>query len=307
MEGADTPVLTPVPLDRLPRRLRPVVERAMRHWLGRFVVGCMTTTRRIELFDRSMTIAAQIFTSVLPILIALASWFGRNSTDVITASVSVPPDTEHALEDVLAAPSDTTFGVIGVLVVLISATSLSRALTRACAAIWELPRPTTRLSAAWRWVAVVLALALSLVAARQLHKFSEQIPPQGFWDVVVGLAADVAIVLFVPTILLAGAIPLRRLAVWGFCYAAAMFFVRPVSTAYLPRALDASAERYGSIGVAFTYLAWLYVVAFVFLASGVVAKVVVSDEGRLGAWLRGDRDARSPASGDPRPTGAVGP
>src|SRR4051794_39732961 len=113
MEGADTPVLPPVPLDRLPRRLRPVVERALEHWLGRFVIGCMTTTRRIELFDRSMTIAAQIFTSVLPILIALASWFGRNSTDVITATVSVPPGTEQALNDVLAAPSNTTFGLIG--------------------------------------------------------------------------------------------------------------------------------------------------------------------------------------------------
>jgi membrane protein len=289
MEGAETPVLPPVPLDRLPRRLRPVVERALQHWLGRFVIGCMTTTRRIELFDRSMTIAAQIFTSVLPILIALASWFGRNSTDVITATVSVPPETEGALEDVLAAPSDTTFGVIGVLVVLISATSLSRALTRACAALWELPRPTSRLSAAWRWVAVVLALAVSLVAARQLHNFSERLPPPGFWDLVAGIGTDMALVVFVPTVLLAGAIPIRHLLPWAFLYALVMLFVRPVSGAYLPRALDASAERYGSIGVAFTYLAWLYVVAWCFLAAGVVGKVLVSDEGRFGAWLRGNR------------------
>jgi len=153
----------------------------------------------------------------------------------------------------------------------------------------------------------VLALAVSLVAARQLHRFSEKIPPQGFWDVFVGVATDVAIVVFVPTVLLAGAIPLRRLAVWGLIFAIAMLFVRPVSTAYLPRALDASAERYGSIGVAFTYLAWLYVVSFVFLASGVVAKVIVSDDGRVGAWLRGTAEPRSPASGDPDQAVAAGP
>src|SRR5262245_3418475 len=286
MDRADTPVLPPVPLDRLPRRLRPVVERALRHWLGRFVLGCMATSRRIELFDRSMTIAAQIFTSVLPILIALASWFGRDSADVIARTASVPPETQGLLDEVLASPgATTTFGVIGVLVVLISATSLSRALTRACAALWDLPRPTSKLAAAWRWVAVVLALALSLVAARQLHTFSERLPPPGFWDTAVGFATDVAIALFVPLVLLAGAVPVRRLLPWAVTFAAVMVFVRPLSTFYLPHALDASAERYGSIGVAFTYLAWLYVVSFIFLTSGVVGKVVAMDEGRFGAWI----------------------
>ena len=61
-------------LAQLPARLRPFAEWVLQHWLGRFLLGCMVTTRKIELFDRSMTLAAQIFTSVLPILIALASW-----------------------------------------------------------------------------------------------------------------------------------------------------------------------------------------------------------------------------------------
>ena len=83
-------------------------------------------------------------------------------------------------------------------------------MTRACAALWELPRPASRLSSAWRWVAVVLALAVALVAARQLRDFTAG-PAAGFWDTVAAAAADVAIALFIPAVLLAGAVPLRRL------------------------------------------------------------------------------------------------
>jgi membrane protein len=287
MESADSPPLATVQVTRLPARLRPLAERVLQHWLGRFVLGCMVTVRRIELFDRSMTLAAQIFTSVLPILIALASWFGVDSSQVVENAVMVPAETQGLLEEVLAAPSDPTFGLLGVLVVLVSATSLSRALTRACAAIWELPRPTSRLSSAWRWVAVILALAIGLLAARQLHEFSARLPPPGFWDLVAAAASDVALTLFIPTVLLAGAIPVRRLLPWALLFGAVMLIVRPLSSVYLPHALNTSAERYGSIGVAFTYLAWLYVVAFCFLMTGVMGKVIATDEGRLGAWIRG--------------------
>jgi membrane protein len=287
MERSDTSPPAPVEVSRLPARLRPMAERALDHWLGRFVLGCMVTSRRIELFDRSMSIAAQIFTSVLPILIALASLMGRDSGNVLENAVSVPPATLGVLEDVLSAPSDPTFGVLGVLVVLVSATSLSRAMTRACAALWELPRPASHLSAAWRWVAVVLALAVSLVAARQLHNFTARLLPPGFWDKVAAAAADVAITLFIPVVLLAGAVPIRRLLPGALLFGAVMLFVRPASEVYLPHALNVSAERYGSIGVAFTYLAWLYVVAFCFLVTGVMGKVIATDEGRVGIWIRG--------------------
>jgi membrane protein len=289
MDGAGRTAAGVSARSRLSARLTRAAAWGNQRWFGRLVLETMAATRRIELFDRSMTIAAQIFTSILPILIALASWFGRSSTDVVTNAIAVPPETQSTLEEVLATSGDATFGVLGVLVILLSATSLSRALTRACAAVWDLPRPVAGLSAVWRWVAVVLALALSLVAARQLHRFSDRIPPQGFWDVVGAAAADVAVALFIPMVLLAGALPVARLLPGALLFGAAMSLVRPASASYLPRVLETSADRYGSIGVAFTYLAFLYVVSFCFLASAVVGKVLATDEGRLGSWIRGGR------------------
>ena len=291
MDGAESPVVPPDGLDRVPPRLRPLADWVLRHWLGRMLTGSLRTSRRIELFDRSMTIAAQLFTSVLPILVVLASLFGHRTGGVIADAVSLPPQTQGVLQDALDAPTDPTFGVLGALVVLVSATSLSRALTRACAALWDLPRPVSRLASAWRWVAVVLALAIALVSARQLHHVTESLAPPGLWDTLVAVAADVTVAVFVPLTLLEGVIPLRRLVPGALVFGLVMLLVRPLSQIYLPRALDSSAELYGSLGVAFTYLAWLYAVAFCLLASGVVGTVVTKDDGRLGRWIRGGRTA----------------
>src|SRR3954470_6379266 len=126
------PVLSPAVTDRLPGPLRRFVLWAMGHWIGRLVLGCMSYSRRVELFDRSMTIAAQVFTSVLPLLIALASLFGWTSSQIAGVLV-VPPEARSVVEETLSSTSSTTFGAIGVLIVIVSATSLSRALTRACA------------------------------------------------------------------------------------------------------------------------------------------------------------------------------
>jgi membrane protein len=134
---------------------------------------------------------------------------------------------------------------------------------------------------------MVLALAIALVAARRLHDFTARLRPPGFWDTIAAAASDVAISLFIPVVLLAGAVPVRRLLPGALMFGAVMLVVRPASAVYLPHALNTSAERYGSIGVAFTYLAWLYAVAFCFLLTGVMGKVIAADEGRVGSWLRG--------------------
>ena len=288
MDRHEPSPLTPAVMDRLPPSLQRFLARANNYWIGRLVLGTMSSTRRVELFDRSMAIAAQVFTSVLPLLIALASWVGFSSADVADLMVT-PPEARVVVEDTLSTTSaSTTFGTLGVLVVIISATSLSRALARACAAEWELERPSYRLSAAWRWVAAILAVLVALLAARPLYRLSLNLPPEQLWEAVIGVVPDVAVAVAVPSLLLAGAVRVRLLLPGALLFGVVMLFVRPVSSSYLPEALQASAGRYGSLGVAFTYLAYLYVVSFCFLLSGVVGTVIARDPGWLGTWIRGD-------------------
>ncbi len=281
-------------LGRLPPRLRGWIRWLLSRWPGRIVLRTASTCIRIELFDRSMTIAAQFFTSVFPILILMATWVSSSDTDAVADAVSLPDESKAVLEEVAEGTGGAAFGIVGTLIVLASATSLSRALTRAYAAIWGLPRPKSRLVAAWRWLAVVLGLALSLVAVRALGGYAADVPPRNVWQLAVAAVCDLGAAVFVPWILLAGVVPARRLAPGALLFALVMLTVRPTSTLWLPRALDVSAERYGSIGVAFTYLAWLYVVAFCFLVAAVVGQVVATDRGWLGAWIRGRSPVQSP-------------
>ena len=274
---------------RLPPRLRRWVTRLFSRYPGRILLGTAATCVRIELFDRSMTIAAQFFTSVFPLLILVVSWGSGPVTDQIAKALNMPDATRSILDQVTQTSSAATFGIVGTLIVLASATSLSRALTRAFAAVWDLPRPKSTLKAAWRWLAVVVALALSVVLVSALSQYAARIPPTSVWEWIVSVACDVAICVFVPWVLLSGAVRPRHLLAGALLFGLLMLGVRSASNVWLPRALDVSADRYGSIGVAFTYIAWLYVVAFCLLTTAAVGQVITTDHGRFGAWLRGQQ------------------
>jgi membrane protein len=279
-------------LDRLPARLRRVAEWMLVHWPGRMLLRIAATSIRIELFDRSMTVAAQFFTSVFPILIMFTAWFGSSDSDSVGDAVDMPEESQTVLAEAVEGGSSATFGVIGAIIVLASATSLARALTRAFAAIWGLPRPRSKLVSAWRWLAVVLTFAASLVVVRALSNLANDVPPPHFWPVWVVLFTDTALMIFVPWVLLSGTIPPRQLLPGALLFAVTMLVIRPASAVWLPRALDVSAERYGSIGVAFTYLAWLYVVSFCLLLAAVIGHVVATDPASVGRWIRGERADR---------------
>ncbi|WP_157987739.1 YhjD/YihY/BrkB family envelope integrity protein [Jiangella endophytica] len=270
-------------LEWVPRRLRWVIGR----WPGRIAAGGAAACVRIDVFDRAMTVAAQVFSSVLPILILFATWSGASATDATAQALQIPDESRAVMDDAVQGAAGTAFGVVGVLIVLVSATSLSRAVTRAFTAVWALPRPRNRLGSAWRWLAAVVGLALSIVVVRQLAVLAGELPQPRAWQSVTAFAADTAVTLFLPWVLLAGAVRPRLLLPGALLFAVTMLAVRPASAVWLPRALDSSADRFGSIGVAFTYLAWLYVVSLCFLVTAVIGRVVVTDDGQLGRWLRG--------------------
>ena len=285
-------------LTRLPPRLRQAVVWLLSRWPGRIAVAGARVSLRVDIFDRSMTIAAQTFSSLFPILILFATWADAGDTHDVGDAVHMPAESRSVLDDAVRGADGAAFGVAGTLIVLVSATSLSRALTRAFALTWDLPRPRSRLSSAWRWLAAVVTLALSLIVVRALSGPAGGLPPPRLWQWALAFTCDFAVALFVPWVLLSGTVRLRLLAPGAVVFATVMLAVRPVSAAWLPRALEESAHRYGSIGVAFTYLAWLYVASFCFLAASVVGHVIATDGGSLGQWIQGTASGRPAAGSD---------
>lgn len=273
-------------LGLLPGRIRRIADYLLGTWLGRVGLGFAWSLQRIEIFDRSMAVAAQLFTSVFPVLIMMASWFG-NADSVLVDTFNMPQEAGTAVTDSLDDGGSTTFGIIGGIIVLASATSLSRALARAYAIIWSIPRPKSNIASAWRWVAVVLGLAIMVVVLRRMHSVTDAIPPAELWTIVLIALLYFAMGVLVPWILLKGVVTLRAVMTGAALFAVVMILVRPFSNVWLPHALEASAVRYGSIGVAFTYLAWFYIIAWIYLAAAVLGQVLVSDEGEVGRRLRG--------------------
>jgi membrane protein len=235
-----------------------------------------------------MTIAAQFFTSVFPILILFTTWVSSSETHRLADALSLPEETRSVLEDAVQGGNGSAFGIAGTLLVLASATSLSRALIRAFAAIWAIVKPKSTLGSAWRWLAAVLVLTLSMVLAKAMIAPVHLLPPRDMLPLLASFALDAFVALFVPWVLLAGGVHPRLLAPGAVLFALLMLTVRPATAAWLPHALEVSADRYGSIGVAFTYLACLYTASFCFLATAVLGQVIASDRGWLGQRIRGE-------------------
>lgn len=286
-------------LRRLPSWMQPLLGWLLSRWLGRIAINGLREFVRLDMFDRSMTIAAQFFSSVIPILILLMTWASRRDTHRLLDALNLPEETRSVLEGAIQGAGTTPFGVAGVLIVLVSSTSLSRALIRALMAIWAVPKPRSGIGSAWRWLAAVMVLTLSVVVVSVASEPVDVLPPREMLPLLASFALDVAVTLFVPWVLLAGAVHPRLLAPGALVFALLMLAVRPATAAWLPHALEVSAERYGSIGVAFTYLACLYTASLCFLATALIGQVIANDRGQLGVWIRhGARAGRASGGSD---------
>lgn len=256
-------------------------------WPGRIILGTAAGLVRIQVFDRAMTLAAQAFTSIFPLLIMLAIWLRHAQSAEFAGVLHLPDAARQVLDQALDNDGMNAFGVAGSLIVLVSATSLARALTRAYATIWEQVRPPTRFGALWRSLVTVLLLSGIAIAARAAQSLTHRIPHSRPLSIATALLADCALTVVPAWLLLGGQVPMRRLLPGGLFFGLLMLVVRPASAIYLPHALRVSANRYGPIGVAFTYIGWLYVLSFCLLVAAVAGRVLAGDPGVLGRVVRG--------------------
>ncbi len=77
---------------------------------------------------------------------------------------------------------------------------------------------------------------------------------------------------------------MRRITVLRLLPSAALMAMGSVALnvaghAHPPHALEIGVEHFGSLGVAFTVVGWLFVVGFVLIFATVLGAVVVQDEG----------------------------
>jgi membrane protein len=276
---------TPSPrrvLDAVPSRWRPRAALILGHRVGQAVLRTAGELVRVQIFDRSMTLAAQAFTSIFPLVIMIGALSGSRARERLTDLVRLPADSTRLVQEALSGSRSGAFGVLGSLIVVLSATGLARALARSYRATWSVPgRRNGPAATAWQ-IGTVLLVVLFLVGVRLLTHLADLLPAPGLAGAVVTLLADCGLAVALPRILLGPGVPRDRLLLGGLLFGLMMLAVRAAGAIYLPRALESSTERYGTIGLAFTYIGWLYVLSFCLLLSAILAGVVADLRPR---WL----------------------
>lgn len=153
--------------------------------------------------------------------------------------------------------------MLSVIILVFSALSFTRALQRVYERAWGLESHGMR-DAHW---GLVWLTEFSLYAV--LHPLI-----RGHVSGSVGLATSLAVGtlfwLVTPYVILARRLPWRRLVAQAVLAAIGMAVLRAGSAIYMPHALSSSARQFGSIGLAFTLVSWLFASALVLTASAAI-------------------------------------
>ena len=278
-------------MPRIPAPARAPLTRLLDSRPGSIAERSLRALVRAEVFDRSMTLAAQAFTSVFPLLILVGTLRPRSGSqlgEALAESLGLNPQARDALEAALppAGTAAGAFGVAGAVVVLLSATSFSRALARMYARVWDAPRPG-RLRSLWRLVAVLVGLVLLVVLLTFVRRVLQGSPLSGLTEGVVTFVVGGPLWTWVPWLLLARRVPARLLVPGGVLMAAAMAVLTVAGRIYLPRALSSATSQYGALGVSFTYVTWLFVIMAALVGSTAVGAVIARDLDPVGRLLAG--------------------
>lgn len=252
----------------------------------------------VNVLDSATRLAAQTFLTAVPLLFVVASIAPEAVRDRFADSVREVFGLTGSASDQLTQvfQGDTsdlrqTTGVVGGLMVLISATACSRAMQRLCERAWSLPRAGARV-VAWRWIAW-LATWLVMIGLQGGLRSGFGL---GLWlGLPLLLVADVAMWWWTQHLLLTGRVPWAPLLPGALLTGTALSVLTSLAHLYVPRALNRSLDKYGSLGAVFTLLSWLIALCVV-VTLCITAGAVVAREPAVARRL-GTAESPGPESG----------
>ncbi|BFV57689.1 hypothetical protein KCMC57_up27930 [Kitasatospora sp. CMC57] len=235
---------------------------------------------RVNLLDSATRLAAQAFLSALPALFVVAVFAPAAIRDNVVSSLrdqlGIEGAAQQEVRGLLSAGHDEvaeSFGLVGALITLLSATALSRAMQRVCERCWELPRSGTRV-AAWRWLVWLVVWLVVLVFQSPVRKGFGV----GAWlGLPLFLLLATALWWWTQHLLLGNRVGWYPLFPGALLAGAASTGLGVAAQVYLPGAVSRSITKFGPYGVVFTSLSWL-IVTFTAVTLAIALGRVLAEE-----------------------------
>lgn len=245
-------------------------------------IGRRSLARFVELqgMDRSMALAGQSFAALMPLLIVVGAATPAGGADLVESVIKrldLSGDAAETLRDAVAAPAEVydSVSLTGVLLLVISALSFTRALQRVYVIAWRLP-PLGMRGNKWGLAWLVAFSVICSVQPGVVSLFD------GVLATAITIAMSCALWLFTPWILVGKAIPWRQLVPQAVLTSFGLTVLAIVSAIYLPRAIGSAASQFGFIGVGFALLSWLFLVSFVLVAAAALGATLAEPAGDAG-------------------------
>ncbi len=270
----------------------------MRGWIDRVLAWCRPAIERftaIGVIQASVVLAAQAFMALIPLLIGLVviapAGTSHSVTEYARTRFGLSGETDEQVSKLVDTGShvESGFTVLSLIIVLVSATSFTRALVRVYEGAWQLPKAGLRGSVrglVWLLGLIVYLLVISIaIRLTASHAFAISTLRR-----VLLAAGSLVLWWITPFLLLSGRVKLRALMVTAVLTAASLVVVLTVSGIFMPDRIRASEAQFGTIGAAFAIESWLVGVAAVTVIAAMLGALAAQSGGWLGALARGTHD-----------------
>jgi membrane protein len=248
----------------------------------------------VEALDKAVALAAKAFVALFPLLVVVATYgpanFRESMLDVLRDRFGV----SGSAGDVVASAFNTgeqvrsATGVIGLVVLVLYATTFTTALHRIYLRVWRRPggQGLAGQLRGLRWVAGIVALlALGSLTTRVVGGLVGT-----GTQFVVALAAGIAFWWWTGRAMTRREVRWRPLLPGAVLTAAAMHAYAFVAPLWMPTNVQNNADQFGFFGVALALVTWFVGAAYIIIGSAVIGAVLADDTGRIGRLVRGPSD-----------------
>ena len=276
-----------------PRRFdRERVVRTLTFWLRpEFVLRLVNRFQKVVGFDRSVALASSALTALIPLTIVTSAFAsrlgGRSTAQRIIDRYDLSGGGAEAVREMFSPASGTTtsFGIVGVLFLLVTVLSFTRAMQRLFEQVWELKPLSIRNSAnglLWAGGVVVYA-GLSGLAHALLGRSDLELTAA-----LLTVPLSFVFLAWTGRVLTANRISPPALLPFAVAGSVLLAVYSVGARVYVPHLFSTYATRYGVIGAVFAMISALFCLMF-FVVVAVAGGREIHDE--LERIRRGEKPA----------------